>query len=303
LTFRRPDIVRRGANHSSEIYTLLDAAALASTSFLDLRDIATSPDFVAVSFYKIFGYPQLGALIVQKRSAQPLLSRRYFGGGTVDMVTTIGGSWHAKKTSSPHDALEDGTPATHAILAIKHAIKCHQDRYGDNPMQTIASHTFRLARDMATRLSRLRHNNDTAMVHLYSDFSDGRTQGPVIAFNVLRADGTMVGCSEVGKLADEHKIYIRTGSLCNPGGTAVELGWTTGELRQAFEAGHRCSKSESIVLGKATGVVRVSLGMHNTDADVTLFIRFIARTFLTGHEMRLPSCTQVSHCVPLVAVS
>ncbi|KAI5245605.1 PLP-dependent transferase [Aureobasidium subglaciale] len=288
--------------HSSEIYTLLDAAALTSTSFLDLKDIATSPDFVAVSFYKIFGYPQLGALIVQKRSARPLLSRRYFCGGTVDMVTTIGGSWHSKKASSPHEALEDGTPATHAILAIKHAIKCHQDRYGDDPMQTIASHTSRLAKDMATRLSVLRHNNDTAMIRLYSDFSDGRSQGPVIAFNVLRADGTMVGCSEVGKLANEHKIYLRTGSLCNPGGTAVELGWMTGELRQAFEAGHRCSKPESIILGKATGVVRVSLGMHNTDADVRLFIRFIARTFLTGHEMRLLSCAQASQCVPLVTV-
>ncbi|KAH0405465.1 hypothetical protein KCU89_g40, partial [Aureobasidium melanogenum] len=113
---------------ASETYTLLDAAALASTSFLDLSDTATSPDFVAVSFYKIFGYPQLGALIVQRRSARPLLSRRYFGGGTVDMVTTSSEGWHVKKTDSPHDALEDGTPATHAIIAIKHAINCYQDK-------------------------------------------------------------------------------------------------------------------------------------------------------------------------------
>jgi molybdenum cofactor sulfurtransferase len=170
-------------------------------------------------------------------------------------------------------------------------------------MRTIASHTSRLAKDMATRLSGLRHNNDIAMIRLYSNFSDGRSQGPVIAFNVLRADGTIVSCSEVGKLADEHKIYLRTGSLCNPGGTAIELGWTTGELRQAFEARHRCSNPESIVLGKATGVVQVSLGMHNTDADVRLFVRFIVRTFLTGHEMRLLLCTQVSHRVPLITVS
>ncbi|KAH0405483.1 hypothetical protein KCU89_g41, partial [Aureobasidium melanogenum] len=62
------------------------------------------------------------------------------------------------------------------------------------------------------------------------------------------------------------------------------LGWTAEELQQAFEAGHRCSKPESIVLGKATGVVRVSLGMHNSESDVRLFILFIARTFLMGHE-------------------
>ncbi|KAI4745541.1 PLP-dependent transferase [Aureobasidium sp. EXF-12298] len=288
---------------ASETYTLLDAAALASTSFLDLSDTATSPDFVAVSFYKIFGYPQLGALIVQRRSARPLLSRRYFGGGTVDMVTTSSEGWHVKKTDSPHDALEDGTPATHAIIAIKHAINCYQDKYGHNPMQKIASHTSRLAKDMATRLSGLRHNNGTPVVRLYSDLGPGSSQGPVMAFNVLRADGSMVAYSEVERLANEHKICLRTGSLCNPGGLAGELGWTAEELQQAFEAGHRCSKPESIVLGKATGVVRVSLGMHNSESDVRLFILFIARTFLMGHELQHPACQQASQHISLITVS
>jgi molybdenum cofactor sulfurtransferase len=303
LTASRPDLVRRKTDNASEIYTLLDAAALASTSFLDLSDISTSPDFVAVSFYKIFGYPQLGALIVQRRSVGPLLSRRYFGGGTVEMVTTVGESWHAKKTDSPHDALEDGTPATHAIVAVKHAIKCYQDKYGTNPMQTIASHTSRLARKMAIKLSGLRHVNNKPMVRLYSDFGAGQQQGPVIAFNVLRADESIVAYSEVERLANEHKICLRTGSLCNPGGLAGELGWTTEELRQAFEAGHRCSKPESIVFGKATGVVRVSLGMHNTESDVRLFIQFIARTFLLGHEIQHPTYRQRPQHARVITVS
>lgn len=38
-------------------YTLLDAAALVSTAPLDLSDYQTAPDFTALSFYKIFGYP------------------------------------------------------------------------------------------------------------------------------------------------------------------------------------------------------------------------------------------------------
>ena len=303
LTLKRPDLVRRKTNEAMETYTLLDAAALASTSFLDLSDIAASPDFVAVSFYKIFGYPQLGALIVQRRSARPLLSRKYFGGGTVDMVTTIGESWHAKKTGSPHDALEDGTPATHAIVAIGHAIRCFQDKYGADPMRKIASHTSRLARDMADRLSKLRHDNTSPMVRLYSDFSIGQSQGPVIAFNVLRPDGSIVAYSEVERLANEHKICLRTGSLCNPGGLVRELGWTTEELRQAFEAGHRCSKPESIVLGKATGVVRVSLGMHNSESDVRLFILFIASNFLVGNKAHRSAHEQTSQLTSLIAVS
>ena len=36
-------------------YVLLDAASYASTSPLDLS--AVKPDFVPISFYKIFGYP------------------------------------------------------------------------------------------------------------------------------------------------------------------------------------------------------------------------------------------------------
>jgi molybdenum cofactor sulfurtransferase len=41
--------------HEHDWHVLLDAAAFVATSPLDLSQI--SPDFVALSFYKIFGYP------------------------------------------------------------------------------------------------------------------------------------------------------------------------------------------------------------------------------------------------------
>ena len=66
-------------------YTLLDAAALVSTSQLDLSNPEDAPDFTALSFYKIFGFPDLGALIVRKSSGHMLTKREYFGGGTVEM--------------------------------------------------------------------------------------------------------------------------------------------------------------------------------------------------------------------------
>lgn len=65
-------------------YTLLDAACYASTNQLDLHQ--HHPDFISISFYKIFGYPTgLGALLV-KRSSETLLTKTYFGGGTVLMA-------------------------------------------------------------------------------------------------------------------------------------------------------------------------------------------------------------------------
>ena len=52
---------------------------------------------MALSFYKIFGFPNIGALIVRKDSAHVLESRKYFGGGTVEMIIAVNDTWHAKK--------------------------------------------------------------------------------------------------------------------------------------------------------------------------------------------------------------
>lgn len=68
-------------NNSRNWFCLLDAASYVSTNALDLSKY--KPDFVCVSFYKIFGYPTgLGALIVRK-SSEHVLKKDYFGGGTV----------------------------------------------------------------------------------------------------------------------------------------------------------------------------------------------------------------------------
>lgn len=54
---------------------LLDAAKLASNSPIDLSAMPTPPHFVAISFYKIFGYPTgLGALLV-RRDVLPVLQK------------------------------------------------------------------------------------------------------------------------------------------------------------------------------------------------------------------------------------
>ena len=64
---------------------LLDAASFAPGALLDL---GTAPaDFVALSFYKIFGYPTGVGALIARRDALAELRRRYFGGGTVDYVS------------------------------------------------------------------------------------------------------------------------------------------------------------------------------------------------------------------------
>ena len=63
---------------------LLDAAAFVPTSGLDLSVV--KPEFVAISFYKMFGYPTgIGALIIRKAVFQKL-KRPWFAGGTVNFA-------------------------------------------------------------------------------------------------------------------------------------------------------------------------------------------------------------------------
>ena len=65
---------------------LLDAASYVATSPLDLT--SNSAHFVALSFYKMFGYPTgLGALLVRSDSAH-LLHKDYYGGGTVQATVS-----------------------------------------------------------------------------------------------------------------------------------------------------------------------------------------------------------------------
>jgi len=63
-------------------YSLLDAAALSTTSSLAkvFQDPQLAPDFTSLSFYKIFGFPDLGALIVSFTMAKILWGWNYYYG-------------------------------------------------------------------------------------------------------------------------------------------------------------------------------------------------------------------------------
>jgi len=78
------------AAHAASLgyHTVVDAAALAPTSMINLGEYPI--DAMAVSFYKMFGYPTgVGALVV-KKSFLSQLRRPWFAGGTVEFVQAPG---------------------------------------------------------------------------------------------------------------------------------------------------------------------------------------------------------------------
>ena len=281
--------IRNAANESGgETFTLLDAAALLTTAPLDLSDHANAPDFIALSFYKIFGFPDLGALLVRRRSGHVLTQRRYFGGGTVDMV--INGHleenyWHALKQEILHEALEDGTPPFHSIIALSHSIDVHRRIY--KSMFDVSSHTSRLVALLFNELSSLRYANGAQLCEIYKDarstYGDPKTQGPTIALNVRTPDGKFVGKSSVERLAIEQGIHLRTGGVCNPGGIAAALHLSSQELRDNFEEGLRCGNGIDELNGKPTGIIRISLGAMSSIEDVKRTVKFFADFTGSGH--------------------
>ena len=91
-------------NYASSLgyYTMVDAAALAATSIVHISEYPI--DAMAISFYKMFGYPTgVGALIV-KKSFLEQLKRPWFAGGTVDVVQVPGNI--VTKAKLPHEQFE-----------------------------------------------------------------------------------------------------------------------------------------------------------------------------------------------------
>ncbi|KAI8965296.1 molybdenum cofactor sulfurase [Daldinia sp. FL1419] len=258
-------------------FTLLDAAALVSTSPLDLSNAETAPDFTVMSFYKIFGFPDLGGLVVRRQAASIFPSRKYFGGGTVDTVVCLREQWHASKSQALHEALEDGTLPVHNIIALDSALDVHLRLFGS--MKDIAGHTSFLSQRLCDGLIALRHGNSQPVCVLYSRLLHMSNNGPVIAFNLQNQSGGWVSLAEFEKLAVLKRFHIRTGGLCNPGGIASSLGLEPWEMKRNFSSGFRCGTENDIMCGKPTGVIRVSLGAMSTIADVDKFIAFIAEFY------------------------
>lgn len=282
-----------------QIYSLLDAAALASTAQLNLSDPSIAPDFTAVSFYKIFGFPDLGGLIVRKGAGHVLLRRHYFGGGTVEMVINAvnhpSEAWRARKETTLHDALEDGTQAFHSIIALGIAIRVHKRIFGS--MDNISRYTGGLAKMLHQKLSLLSHENGVALCHIYHDprsvYGDSQTQGPIIAFNICSSDGGWIGKSHFEQLALINNIQFRTGGVCNPGGIARYLNLSPKDFKDNFEEGLRCGDGLDEIRGKPTGIIRVSLGPMSSVNDLQWLLNFMDLFIEKTTIIQLPTTSVV----------
>ena len=246
---------------------LLDAAAFVATNRLDLG--RWTPDYVALSFYKMFGYPTgVGALLV-RWPALTKLHRPWFSGGTITVASVQGDSYYLASGAS---AFEDGTLDYANIPAVELGL----DVLESVGVSVIHERVRCLTGWLIDELLALRHASGHRLVRLYGPATTPH-RGATLAFNLYDATGTVIPHATVEARAADQKISLRTGCFCNPGAGEVALGLTEDELARCFrDAGERMDREDLMrcIDAESTGAVRISLGLASNFADAHAFVTF-----------------------------
>jgi selenocysteine lyase/cysteine desulfurase len=253
---------------------LLDAAAFVPTNRLDLG--RWHPDFVVMSFYKMFGYPTGVGALLARHAALARLRRPWFAGGTIT-VASVQADRHYLAPGGT--AFEDGTVNFLSVPAVELGLAFIESIGIDH----IHDHVEALAAPLLDTLVALRHDNGRRVVALYGPATMDR-RGGTVAFNFIDADGREVDAGPVERLAGESGISLRTGCFCNPGAGEVSLGISKQELDSCFLAmPERMSYNEfrRCIAGKGSGAVRVSAGVATNAADIEAMQAF-ARQFVNA---------------------
>jgi selenocysteine lyase/cysteine desulfurase len=249
---------------------LLDAAAYVPANPLDLGSV--HPDFVAVSWYKVFGYPTGIGCLIARREALARLRRPWFSGGTIHVVSAQG-QWH--HMADGEAAFEDGTVNYLSIPDIEFGL----DWIRTIGTERIHRHVTSLTAGLLTGLAGLRHSDGSPQVRIYGP-PDTAHRGGTVALNLLDADGRVIDERVVARDSAARRISLRTGCFCNPG---------TGEAAFAIDrdtldgAVRTTTGTIDDYLGRlglpSGGAVRVSLGLSSSRADVAAFLAFAADTY------------------------
>lgn len=248
---------------------LLDAAAFVPTSKLDLSKV--KPDFVPISFYKIFGYPTgLGALIARK-SALAKLHRPWFAGGTITVASVQGDRYYLAEGAP---AFEDGTLDYLNIPALEIGLK-HIESIG---YDVIGERVKSLTGWLLDNLTAMKHSNGVPLVRVFGPTStEGR--GGAVTVNFYDKNDQAFDHRFIESEANKVNISLRTGCFCNPGAGEVALGISRVELDVCFTSpGHEdrltLDDFRLCIDGKSSGAVRISVGMVTNFNDVQAFLAF-----------------------------
>jgi selenocysteine lyase/cysteine desulfurase len=263
------EMVGRAQNKGWDV--LLDAAAFVPTNQLDLS--AVRPDFLCLSFYKMFGYPTgVGALLI-RRPAFAKLRRPWFAGGTVNFASVRG---RAHVLAPNEAAFEDGTLNYLAIPAVEIGLRCMESAGIENIGERVRCLTGWLLEELLA----LRHSNGSPMARIYGPVTT-HARGGTVTLNFYDPEGHLLDYRRVEELAKKENISLRTGCFCNPGTGEIAEGLTEDDMRAGFELGMGINLQTFLKLmqergHKSAGSIRVSFGLVSNFPDAWRFWQFAA---------------------------
>ena len=238
---------------------LLDAAGLGSAGGLSLREHPA--DFVALSFYKLFGLPTGAGALVARRDALVRLRRPWFAGGAIAYVSVE----HDRHRLLPgHAGFEDGTPDFLGAGAIVDGF-AFLDGIDST---TLAARLEQLAALLRRRLRDLKHVGGAPAVRLYGSQD---ADGPVVTFNLLAPDGSVRPYTEVEAAAVKAGLALRGGCFCNPGAAEAAFHLAKHGLSKCFDAlgaDFTLAGLQQCAPNATIGALRLSVGLPTTHRDL-----------------------------------
>jgi selenocysteine lyase/cysteine desulfurase len=263
-------------------HVLLDAAAFVPGHALSLRKCPA--DFVALSFYKMFGYPSGVGALVARRDALDSLQRPWFAGGTVEYASV---QLQRHRLRALQAGFEDGTVNFLDIPALEFGF-AFRDRVG---VARLRAHIMDLTIELLDGLTMLRHRDGAPAVRIYGPASVRDRQsgfgamnmserGGTVAFNVLDRDGRCVPYPQVEARANAAGVYMRGGCFCNPGAAEAAFRIDAQRMSRCLESVgggfsiprlQRCLGSDV-----AVGAMRASIGLANNRDDIHRALDVIA---------------------------
>jgi molybdenum cofactor sulfurtransferase len=242
---------------------LLDAAAFVPTTKLDLS--IYKPDYVTISFYKIFGYPTgIGCLLI-KNSSYSKLAKPWFAGGTVTLVSVASQN---KFLANGHERFEDGTLNYNNIPAVEIGL----DYIESIGIERISARVKSLIQYLANGLKALHHDNGRPIVKVFGPESFDNRGGNII-MNFFDPNEKAYSFNEIENLTNDQLISIRSGCFCNPGIDEINNCITNEEISKYFMTRDNGDYYDMIAfLGKMRGATRVSVGLATSKKDLDKFI-------------------------------
>jgi selenocysteine lyase/cysteine desulfurase len=256
--------------HADGWDVLLDLAAFAASNRFDAARVR--PEFAAVSFYKIMGFPTGAGCLLMRRDRCDTLARPWFAGGTVTIASVQGDGHYLR---SDEAAFEDGTVDYLNLPAVTTGLR-HIRRVG---IDAIHRRVRCLTHWTLDSLADLRHHSGRRLVQVHGPH-EIQERGGTISFSMHDRDGCPIDDLRVEMLAKEANISLRTGCFCNPGAAEAAHHLSKADLCQWFGRSQPVSYLEfrdhlRQQYRRFPSAIRVSFGVASNFADAYRLVAFL----------------------------